>query len=145
VKGNVIVDTGTVITSGWLEGVTGKFTLKGTLNNTHSEYCAALLGQLDVSAATALTAGALSMLWLDAGGSAVSASILNAVQAITITNSTQSALQSVLWVDANATYFMFLDDRGSGWLDSSAIGTYSKRLKVHVNGTTYYIPLYLVS
>ena len=102
VRGQITIDASSVITSGWLEAVAGRFVLKGTLNNTHSEYCAALLGQLDVSAATALTSGALSMLWLDAGGSSVNSTILNAVQGITITNSTGSALQAVLWIDAAA-------------------------------------------
>ena len=40
-RGNLTIDSADTVTAGYLYGVQGKLTNKGTLNLTHSEYCAA--------------------------------------------------------------------------------------------------------
>jgi len=144
VRGNLTIDTGCILLSGFLYGVQGKITLKGTVNQTHSEYNGALVGQFDFSNANAVVTqvGGLAMLWLDAGASAVAGILANA-SAIIITNSVAgNNLHSILQVNASATYFADIQDRGSGWVVGTTATTAAGTLKVLVNGATRYIQLF---
>ncbi len=146
VRGNLTVNAGTTVTAGYLYGVQGKLTFKGTLNESLGEYNAALVGQLDFSAVTAITAvNGLSMLWLDAGASATAGSLAK-VNAINITNSIASnPLHAIIGVpEADAVYFLDANDTAdSHWIVTAAVGgSQTTKIKVHLNGTDYFIPCY---
>jgi hypothetical protein len=147
VRGNATVDTGSTLQTGYLYGVQGKLTIKGTIDTTHSEYQAALAGQLDVSAAAAaFTAGNLAILWLDTGDNTGAAFSLNSVDAIKITNTgagANSVLNSILQLDAQANFLIDAPGYASTYMKSGASGgSNSQNLKVRIGGTTYYIQLY---
>jgi len=142
VRGHLQVAAAKTVTAGYLYGVQGKITVKGTLNHPSSEYSAALVGQLDLSSAVALTAGTLSMLWLDAG--AASAVALSEVSAIVVTNTIATKpMHAILNVTlADAAYFADLNDTpDSPWIIGTAKGSgWDKSIKIKLNGTDYYIP-----
>jgi hypothetical protein len=141
VRGHLVVAAGKTVTAGYLYGTQGKITVKGTLNHSASEYSAGLVGQLDLSAAVALTSGTLSMLWLDAG--AASAVALSSVSGIVITNTIAlKPMHAILNVPlADATYFADLNDTAdSPWIVAGAVGgSQDKKLKIKLNGTNYFI------
>jgi hypothetical protein len=145
-RGSLVVAAGATVTAGYLYGTQGKITVKGTLNHPSSEYSAALVGQLDLSAAVALTSGVLSMAWLDAG--AASAVSLASVSALTITNSIAlKPLAAIFNIPlADASFFLISQDSGdSRWsADPAASGKTFQNvgLKVKCNTATYWIPLY---
>lgn len=148
VRGNITIANGTTVTQGYMYGVQGKLTLKGTINVTLGEASAGLVGQLDMSAATAITSvgDSLSMCWLDAGSA--SAVALTLVSALTITNSIAGKpLKAIINVPlADAQFFLVSQDSAdSPWsADPAASGKtfQNKGLKVSCNGSTYWIPLY---
>ena len=145
-RGHLVVAAAKTVTAGYLYGTQGKITVKGTLNHPSSEYSAGLVGQLDLSAAVALTAGSLSMAWLDAG--AASAVALTSVSGLTITNTiANKPLAAVINVPlADAAFFLVTQDSGdSPWsADPAANGKTFQNvgLKVKCNAATYWIPLY---
>ncbi len=147
-RGNLTISSSTTVTAGYLYGVQGKLTLQGTINVTTGEASAGLVGQLDCSAATAITSvgDSLSMCWLDAG--AASAVALTKVSALTITNSIASKpLNAIINIPlADAQFFLVSQDSAdSRWsADPGASGKTFQNvgLKVKCNGTTYWLPLY---
>jgi hypothetical protein len=145
VRGNMTVGVGTTLTAGFLYGVQGKLTLKGTINEALGEYNAALVGQLDFSAATAVTAvNGLGMCWLDAGASATAGSLAK-VSGLIITNTVATnPLHAVIAVPlADAVYFADLNDTAdSHWIVGTTATTAAGCIKLLVNGATRYLQLY---
>jgi hypothetical protein len=132
----------TSIIKGYLYGVQGKIIVRGSLATTNGEYSAALQGQLDLSAAVAVTSP-LSALWLDMGATA-SAAIISAptnINAITITNTTAAVIHSVLSFNGNAAYAMDLSG-GTFVAAGASGGSNSANLVVLINGTAYKIQLF---
>ena len=143
------VTVATSVIKGFLYGVQGKIIVRGSLATTNGEYSAALQGQLDLSAAVAVTSP-LQALWLDLGATASAAIIAAAthINAITITNTTAAVVNSLLQVTANATYLFDVTDLAAGGqhfyqhtgAGLGSIGT--DYLVVLVNGAVRHIPLY---
>jgi len=127
-------------------GVQGKEYVATTINIV-AGFLASLFGQLDTSnAAAAVTSGYVSALHLDMGSTShlSSSSYINAE---TVTNTTQCLINSVLKVIANASALFDLAESNltGNWILASSVNTgdlASVKLKVKVNGTTYYLPLY---
>ena len=115
VRGATTQAAGGTITAGYLYGVQGKLILKGTIDTTQREYQAAVLAQLDTSAA-AYTAGTITALWVDAGA----ASTLSAGQfdMIDVTNSTGVNARGVLNFFGSAEYLLWLNT------DNAAVGSF---------------------
>ena len=107
IRGNVTVATGTTITAGYLYGVQGKITLKGTLDTVLGEYQAAVVAQLDTSAATAVTSGNLSALWVDGGASTALGN--GKYNMINVTNTVAANAGAVLSFAGNATDLFVLN------------------------------------
>jgi hypothetical protein len=143
------VTVATSIIKGYLYGVQGKIIVRGTLATTNGEYSAALQGQLDLSAAVAVTSP-LQGLWIDMGATA-SAAIIAAsthINAITVTNTTAAVINSLFQATANATNLFDVTDLAAGGQhffqhSGAGLGTITTSyLVVSVNGATYHIPLY---
>jgi hypothetical protein len=143
------VTVATSIIKGYLYGVQGKIVVRGTLATTNGEYSAALQGQLDLSAAVAVTSP-LSALWLDLGATA-SAAVISAptqVNAINITNTTAAVIHSALSFNGNAMNLFDVNDLAAGGQHffqhtGAGLGTITTSyLVVVVNGATYHLPLY---
>jgi len=140
--------TATTITAGFLYGVQGKLIVCGTIN-AGSNVSAGLQGQLDLSAAVAITSP-VAALWLDMGATA-SAALISAptyVNAIAVYNTTAAVINSAFQVIANATYLFDVTDLsqgGSHFYNHSGSGLGSigtDYLVVLVNGVPKHIPLY---
>ena len=139
------VTQATTIIKGYLYGVQGKFIVRGSLATSNGEYSAALQGQLDLSAAVAVTSP-LSALWLDMGATA-SAAIIAAstkINAINITNTTAAKIHSALSFNGNATYAFDLNDLSGNtfFVAGASGGSNNANLVVFINGTAYKIQLY---
>ena len=154
VRGEVDVPAGTTASgTSFLYGAQGKLIIAGTMNQS-AGWDTGLLGQLDISAAT-LTAGNLSTIWGDAGSSGPSVTASN-FDLLRLTNSTNTLGNSLLFTYGRANYWAYIDDRNNtgiatftaagGTGNSSCAKTggavCSQTLKVHVNGTDYWIPLF---
>jgi hypothetical protein len=146
-RGNTTIDTGTTITgASYVYGTQGKLTIKGTHSGSAEVSCG-LLGQLDLSAATAATAP-IAAIWADCGASmsgGMGAAAAN-IDAVVAYNTTGTKINAAFRVDTNSTYFMDLSDEGGGhgagnWIIGTAKGSgWTKSLKIKLPDATYYIP-----
>ena len=141
--------TATTITQGFMYGVQGKITARGTIA-IGSGFNAALFGQFDTSASTVvLTSGYNAALVLDMGATSHLASS-TVLDGQVILNTTACLINSAIRVIANATQLFDITDLNGGGPHfantSAAIPTTSGgQLKVLVNGVVRYIPLYSTS
>jgi len=146
-RGNTTIAAGTTITgASYVYGTQGKLTIQGTHSGSAEVSCG-LLGQLDLSAATAATAP-LAAIWADCGATmsaGMGAAAAN-IDAVVVYNTTATKINAALRVDTNSTYFLDLSDEGGGhgagnWIIGTAKGSgWDKSLKINLNGTPYYIP-----
>jgi len=141
--------TTTTITAGYLYGVQGKLVFQGTLNTTNGEYQAAVLAQLDTSAATATyTAGTITALWVDAGASSHLTS--GQFDMIDVTNSTGVNARGVLNFFGSASDLFILNTSnaasGSFLRPTTTVSTQVGSMAIsYWNGSamvTGYIPIY---
>jgi hypothetical protein len=142
VRGAITQAAGETLGSGFEYGVQGKLILAGTLNNG-SGFNAGIFGQLDTSASTfAHTSGYLAPIMGDFGATAYLATDANA-NMIVLLNTTSCIIHSAMLFTGNASYAFDLTDLGTTRFVATQTGltTLAKSLKVHVNGTDYYIPL----
>jgi hypothetical protein len=148
IRGNTTILNGTLITpSGYVYGTQGKITIQGTINvTTQADACAAIVGQLDLSAAQALTAGYVTCGWFDCGASCAVAGPLTTVNVIKLTNTTTKLVNALIMGVADASYFADLTDLGYGgphWLfPSTAASSLVGSIAVKINGTGMFLPLY---
>ena len=146
VRGNTtIAASTTIIGASYIYGVQGKLTVQGTMSGSAEVSCG-LLGQLDLSASLGLTAP-VAAIWADCGATAGTVTGAN-IDAMVVYNTTAAVINSAIRVDTNSTYFMDLSDEGGGhgagnWIITAAVGgSQSKKLKLNINGTPMYVPLY---
>ena len=142
VRGNTTIGASTTVAGGFVYGVQGKVTDKGVL--TTANYVAALLGQLDTSAAGSLGTTPLAAIWGDMGASSTAASATGA-DILKLTNTTNTAINSAIYVNANATFFADITDIGYGgvhFVIGTTAATAAGCLKIKVGGATRYIQLY---
>ena len=144
VRGNITQAAGNILSSGYEYGVQGKLTLAGTLANG-SGFNAGIFGQIDTSnAAFVHTSGYLAPIMGDFGATSIMASDANA-NMISVLNTTNCIINSALQFIGNAKYAFDLTDLAFGGAHfvatQTGIATLSKSLKVHVDGTDFYIPL----
>ncbi|MGD0039104.1 MAG: hypothetical protein ABSE84_01595 [Isosphaeraceae bacterium] len=147
VRGCATLSSATTVASGYEYGVQGKLILQGTLNNG-SGFNAGIFGQVDTSNANfAHTSGYLAPIMGDFGATANLATDANAYMEALL-NTTACLIHSVFQVEARASYLMDITDDPTGGygaqycVAAQASGLASMKLKVHVKGTDYYIPLY---
>ena len=155
-SGNIVGVRGSVTcvgaSGGFIYGTQGKVISTGTLSS--SVWVSGLFGQLDVSSAT-ITSGQLAAVWADYGTTA-SAGTYAGARLYAGTNTTAAILNSNLYlygaatnifelVDNNAlsgpTYFVNAGTSAGSAGDTSKCNA-SKVLKITVNGTNYWIPLF---
>ena len=137
---------------GFIYGAQGKVIATGTLSG--SLWCAGLFGQFDISAAT-ISGAQLATLWGDYGATAT-AGTYSGCRGIAMTNTTAAILGAQVYlyggatnlfdlVDNNglvgATYFVAAGTSGGSAGDASHCAA-SKVLKITVNATDYWIPLF---
>lgn len=147
VRGCTTIAAGCTITgASYVYGTQGKLIIQGTHSGSAEVSCA-LLGQLDLSAATAVTAP-LAAIWADCGAtmsSGVGATPTN-IDAVVVYNTTGAKINAALRIDTNSTFLLDLTDEGGGhgagnWIIATAKGSgWDKSLKINLNGTPYYIP-----
>jgi hypothetical protein len=141
-RGNTTIAAATTLSSGFAYGTQGKVSIAGAL--TTPNYVAALLGQLDTSAAGSLGTTPLSAIWGDMGASSTAATATGA-DILKLTNTTNTAINSAIYVNANATFFADITDIGYGgvhFVVGTTASTAAGCLKVKVGGATRYIQLY---
>lgn len=139
--------TATTITGGFLYGVQGKLIIRGTIDTTNGEVQAAVVAQLDTSAAT-LTAGTIAALWIDGG----STSNLTSAQfdMIFMSNTTLTNAGAVINFAGNAADLFVLNTQnavaGSFLRPTTTVSTQVGSMAIsYWNGAamvTGYIPIY---
>lgn len=140
VRGTVSVTATTTFKEGYAFGVKAAATIAGVIDQTSATRVGALFAKVDSSAAT-ITAGQVSAAWFDWGATATTPTSAEC-NVIRVQNTTAAVINSLIYGYGKATYFADLSDNGAGWFVATAPTSLAKSLKVHVNGTTYYIPLY---
>ena len=144
VRGNTTIPASGTVTSGFVYGSQGKLTVKGSL--TSANFSSGLLGQLDLSAATAISTGRIAAIWADAGAtfSAGAISGQGVVDLALLTNTAAgSMINSVFHVEALATYLLDVSNATySPFYHSGAPGTLSGSLKINTPDGARYIALY---
>jgi predicted nucleic-acid-binding Zn-ribbon protein len=144
VRGNATIATGTTVTSGFIYGVQGKLTVKGTY--TDANFSAGLLGQLDLSAATAISTGRIAAIWADAGATFSAGAITGEaiVDLMLLTNTAPgTAINSVFHVEANATYLIDASNVSyAPFYDNHVPTTLSGSFAVNTPNGVRYIALY---
>lgn len=139
------VTTATTITAGYLFGVQGKLIVRGAISSAN--FSAAVVGQLDLSAATALTSVNVSALWLDMGAT-ISAALISSGEAnLNIANLTNTApgsmINSVFHVEALATYLFDISNASySPFITTTAPGTAYGRIAINTVAGVKYIGVY---
>ena len=146
-RGNTTIAAGCTITgASYVFGTQGKLTIQGTHSGSAEVSCG-LLGQFDLSAATAATAP-IAAIWADCGAtmsSGIGATAAN-IDAVVVYNTTGAKINAALRIDTNSTFLLDLTDEGGGhgagnWIIATARGSgWDKSLKIKLNGATYYIP-----
>ena len=147
IRGNTTVAAGTtIIGSSYLYGTQGKLTVKGAIANTGGNGIidCGILGQLDLSATTALSSPVAAG-WFDCGGSASSAAQSGSanIDGVVIYNTTAATINSMIRSICKATYFLDLSSNsGSPMLAAKTAGAAgAKTLVVNIDGTPWYIPM----
>jgi hypothetical protein len=156
-SGNIVGCRGVVnyvgASGGFLYGCQGKLIPSGILSG--SSWNAAIFGQLDVSAAT-INAGQVSAVWADWGATGATATDLTGARLYAGTNTTANILNAQIYLYGPATNLFELDDNSgaygatyfvaAGTTPGSAGDTSkcnaSNVLKITLNGTDYWIPLF---
>ena len=144
VRGNTTVAVGSTIASGFLYGMQGKLTVKGTIATAN--FAAGLVGQLDFSTATVTPAGPISAIWGDMGAT-LSASAISGQANLNILQLTNTApgsmINSAIFVEANATYLLDVSNSSySPFWHVGAPGTLSGSLKINTSAGPRYIAVY---
>ena len=155
-SGNIVGVRGSVTcvgaSGGFIYGTQGKVLPSGTLSG--SVWVAGLFGQFDLSAAT-ITNGQLAAVWADYGTTATAGTYTGA-RMYAGTNTTAAILNSQMYLYGGATNLLELVDNNAlvgatyfvtaGTTAGSAGDTTkcnaSHVLKITVNGTNYWLPLF---
>lgn len=148
VRGNTTIATGTTVTSGFVYGTEGKVTIKGTASSAN--FTAGLVGQLDLSAASALGTGRIAAIWGDMGATMSAGAISGeaVLDIVLLTNTCAgSSVNSVIHAEALATYFLDVSNATypSGWTNSATAGSQTGRLKIKTPAGDAYINVFSVS
>jgi hypothetical protein len=144
IRGNLTTPVGSTISSGFAYGVQGKLTAKGTLSSAN--FSAGLVGQLDLSVATALGSGQIAAIWGDMGATLSAGAISGqaVLNLMLLTNTAPgSMINSVFHVEALATYLFDVSNASySPFFTGTAPTTLSGSLKVNTSAGVRYIALY---
>jgi hypothetical protein len=140
IRGAVTIPAGTTASAGYAYGTQGKEIVAGTLAG--SSWTTAVLGQLDISAATLTSGSHISPAWLDAGATGPSVSCAFCDMEV-LTNTTATTFNSLIFAAAKATYFLDASNStyNTLWLASSSgsCTTTSYTIKVNTPGGAGYI------
>lgn len=142
VRGSVVVSSGKTFTDGFLYGTQGKVTLNGTMDETSAARIAGVIGQVDLSTGT-VTDGQVSAVWGDFQGTPTLTDPTQ-VNILRATNSSNATVNSVLFAYGAASLFAQIGADGGppAYFGATAPTGLAKSLKITVQGTNYYIPLY---
>jgi len=147
VRGNITQVSTNTVAGGFVYGVQGKLTLAGTLNNG-SGFNYGIFGQVDTSAASFIhTSGYFGPIGADFGATSIMATDANA-NMITLLNTTNCIINAALLFTGNASYLFDVNDEafgGAHFVQPTSVNTgdlANVKLKVHVGGSVYYLPLY---
>lgn len=156
-SGNLVGVRGVVnyvgASGGFLYGTQGKLIPTGTLSG--SSWNAAVFGQFDVSAAT-INAGQLAAIWGDWGTTGATATSMTGARGFAFTNTTSNILNAQIYLYGPATQLLELDDNsgaygatyyvaagtGSGSAGNSTHCAAQQVIKITVNGSAAYIPVF---
>jgi hypothetical protein len=141
IRGNTTITAGTTVTGqSYLYGVQGKLTIQGYHTGTAEVSCG-VLGQLDLSAAQAVTAP-VACVWADCGASVGTATGAN-IDGVVIYNTISTLkINSAIRISAYTNYLFDLSDPGTNWFLGTNAATAAGTLKINMNGTAKYIQLY---
>lgn len=139
---------------GFIYGVQGKVIPTGTLSG--SSWTAGVFAQFDLSHPAVINGGQLATVWGDWGATGGTATSMTGARGFAFTNTTANILNAQFYMYGPATNWFELDDNAAGYGASYfvAAGTSggsagdaahcaaSKVLKITMNGTSYWIPLF---
>ncbi len=134
----------------FLYGAQGKLVVTGTMNHEDSRLCAGI-SQLDATGGT-LTAGQLSGHWIDVVG--ITGAGGGQFNLLRLTANAAAVPNALIYAQADASYaFEFIKPSGGNQTYVAAAGTNAasagnaagvaaKVLKISIDGTPYYVPLF---
>lgn len=140
VRGNVSVAAGTTLgASGYVYGAQGKVTVAGaTGGNLYG-----VVGQLDLSGASAVAAGSIAPVWADWGAASVALTGSAYGSLIRAQNTTSATLNSHVFLYGKASTVFDISSNGSACVDATSGGdTKAGRIVISVNGATRYLYVY---
>lgn len=154
-SGNIVGVRGAVTavgaSGGFLYGSQGKLTATGTLSG--SSWSAPVFGQFDISSAT-VNAGQTAAIWGDYGTSSGTITNASGMRGVAMTNTTAAVLNAQDYRYGNAAYLQELAGAGGTLNYYAAAGTGSgsagnsthcaaqQVIKILINGTPAYIPVF---
>lgn len=144
VRGDITITTGKSFTDGFLYGAQGKVTNNGTMAEASAARIAGVLGQVDLSTGT-ITAGQVCAVWGDLQGNPT-LTVNDQVYVGRFTNSMSAGKKAqafqLMYGEADFLFEAAKDGGGGDWVVAGAVGgSQSHKLKVLINGTTFYIPM----
>jgi hypothetical protein len=132
----------------YVYGAQHKLTLgTSTINHADSRLCASLI-QMDISGASTYTAGQLSALWIDLGGTSGMTNNGGQFNIVRISNTTVAVPTSVIFIYAEASYLFDLAGGPGGnadWFTTTSGGGATRKFKIAVkgpDGAACYLSLY---
>lgn len=141
VRGNLTIKAGTTVTgASYLYGTQGKLTIQGHHTGSAEVSCG-LQGQLDLSAAQAVTAP-IAAIWADCGASVGTATGAN-IDGVVIYNTIAGlTINSAIRIYAYSTYLFDLTDAGNNWVVGTTAATAAGALKFKLGGATRYLQIF---
>jgi len=140
--------TATIGGGAFVYGGQHKLTLgTSTINHADSRSCASII-QMDISGASTYTAGQLSALWIDLGGTSAMTNNGGQFNIVRISNTTVAVPNSVIFVYAEATYLFDLAGGPGGnadWYSTTSGGGATRKFRIAVkgpDGAACYMSLY---
>lgn len=141
VQGVAVVDAGKTVTGGTLIGTYGQARVDGAVAG--NAFLAALYGLIE--AGTAITAGHVTSLWLD---SHQANAVTGEHDLLYMSNNGAASLDQFITATGQAETLLNINTAGGAALnfvsDGAAVGAV-KKLKIKINGDTYYMNCNLIS
>lgn len=146
-RGEANIAAGSTLKDGFIYGSQGKVICPGAVAQTSALRLCGVQAALDCGGST-ITAGQLSALWADVSGADPSSNWNEETNVIRATNSTGKDVHSFMFSYGKASYMFDLNCSTTGVVATAggdvadAAKTASRVIKIFLNGTDGYIPVY---